>query len=207
MYNYLIITVAALMATSLNAYSGVEATNFLLQCDAGGNATITYQTPPGKVLVLQHIIRESATSEVRCTLSQAGLLTYTLCSGSPEHTTFSPAYLIVGDAQGSGELKLVNGSNNWAVVVGLLADQSDMYASIPSQFTDGMYANGNMTLGVQLASARPSIMKIDKSSDLSSWLPAQASIFNQGGGQLEAIVSANEPKQFFRAKARARKRK
>jgi hypothetical protein len=197
-------TAAVLLSIPTAAHSEVEAKNIILACNAGGNPTLTYQTPSGKVLVVHHLLRLNPDTEVRCTVDGLGLLTYPLCAGPEVRTAFSPPYLIVGDGVG-GQLSLVNGVDDRAVVSGLLADQSDMYAAIPSQFTGLAHADNAMDLLIQLASPRPNILRIEEASDLSSWFPADASVFNRGSGEHDALLAADVPTQMFRSRARARK--
>ena len=99
-------------------------------------------------------------------------------------------------------------SSQWIVLFGLLVDPEDLYASIPSEIEGfAKLGTGSASGKVKLASPRPSLVKIQQSTNLPNWIQATGAVVASSGvpevKNFTVLPAPGDRQRFFRATARA----
>jgi len=205
-----ILRVIPIVATLLSANAEVEAIQIRIK--AGGDQ-IVYSVPPGKVLILEHIIFtdywDNQNEDKKIVIRHGGANT----TGPVWNTTKSysanwnqlmrPLRIPSGKAIAAPYL------DNGSLIIflyGKLADEGDLFAKVDTNIkgTATKVDGETKTLvgTVELASNRPSQVKLEQSSDLRNWNTLDP-VNQVTTNSLAFLASSEKPRQFIRASARA----
>jgi len=96
--------------------------------------------------------------------------------------------------------------DNAVTLMGLLVDQQDLYAGIPHEIDQFRAAGGTGLVRIDIASPRPRIIRVEKSSDLSTWTPLPEYAFVAPFGRQEQGLSvpADASHEFIRTRVRSK---
>ncbi len=183
------------------------------------DSSSSYTIPTGKVFIVDSVLWNVGTTLPDDTSFQ--LSYHTLNRGSSSFvnfpvvvsTTFTDARLVPLSKPlflkgGWGvSLKPVAGVvTNEFMFIGRLADTADVYAQIPAQLENPGKGDGTLMADLRLASPRPAMIKVEKSTDLAGFTPAAATITATNSKSLAQLVipDENERRLFMRAVATAR---
>jgi len=205
-----------MFATSVGA--AVVAHVEILDC---GDSYYSYRPPVGKVFIVEHVMFNDAWLNSELTMAVE-----LIPEGSGENsewmssmqfsTTWNTlprpirlprsvtiAVNILEDIPFNADYK--------CYLFGLLVDEADLYASVPSEIMEFERASASSLAGsIALASPRSSVVKMESSSDLVDWQPAanvtikQESSPHQREFTVDTSGQPGDGRTFFRAKARAR---
>ena len=90
---------------------------------------------------------------------------------------------------------------------GLLVDLEDIYAAaVPSEFKQTGVAAGQLAATLKQSSPRPTVVKVETSTDLQTWTPdPTATVANTSDKtEKQVTVAATTPRKFVRAKVISR---
>lgn len=199
------IILALAVALFLMAFEGkgeVLVTNIALSRFGYPFGTNTYSVPSGKSLYIEHIFLSSTNANVYYIKQVALSMTVCVVAEDQTMTSFHPAIKL-----NSGITLWV--STNFAIIYGLLVDNADVYAAVPSEFKSTQYAvDGGIEGTIGLSSPRPSIVKMEISADMQNWQkdPDNVSVTRSSEpGQWNYTATGSNDVAFFRARARGRR--
>lgn len=92
------------------------------------------------------------------------------------------------------------------IFIGLLIDTADLYATVPSEFKQTGVASGQIAATLKQSSPRPTVVKVESSTDMETWTPdPTATVANTSDKtEKQVTVAANTPAKFVRAKVISR---
>lgn len=195
---------------SIPAWAGVEPVNIVLH-----DANLSYSIPEGKVLQIEHFIWALEPDATHQTInikpandpSGVGDFQLKFTSEAPDSWTPSRAIRIVGGSAASVSI-INNGSADWrdVMIVGLLIDPEDLYASIATELLNPRMEGGRLVADVEYASARPRVVTIESSPDLVAFGedPTGELVETTSPTTSIASVAAVSDELFMRTKAGAR---
>ena len=204
-----LIALVVIMA-SLPAFAEVEVKIIKLSCVL---SEAIYAVPAGKVFIVEHVVFSDYWND-SSELKQLQIRPYSSIAGSMWQTTLTynavfttlprPLKMPAGSTIG---VFIKDDSALKVYIYGLLVDAADIYAAIPSRIDNVALASSSSLSGeVVLASPRPSIVKIQKSTDLQQWStdPAVRVSSTSAPAVKDIEVDISGTKGFLRSSARAR---
>lgn len=201
----------ALAITTPFATAGIEPFAVRLDNDNG----LSYTPPAGKVFVIQHVFARQVNvpaNHVFYLKNPAGVripyapLRDTNTSTQPGSfmtEMLNPVLVPSGWTLEINSLTFNTDVFNYSFF-GVLADESDLYVqnTAPPAIEPIRVAEvdaNNVEVETQSQSARPTVTKVEVSTDLENWEEGEATVTNEGNGKQKFLLAKNgEDKQFFR---------
>lgn len=178
----------------------------------------SYAVPTNKVLLIEHgYTGEASTALNIVLLLQNGTNVVTgvrVESWYRQVTTLNPSMKIpsgwtmiatnFGNIDGEGDPD--PSIDNAVTLMGLLVDQQDLYAGIPHEIDQFRDAGGTGLVRLDITSPRPRSIRVEKSSDLSTWTPLPEYAFVAPFGRQEQGLSvpADASHEFIRTRVRSK---
>ena len=112
---------------------------------------------------------------------------------------FATLYLAAGS-------RVSNPSTYNIMIVGRLADEADLYASVSSGFDGVVFSGGRLNADLNTSSPRPVSVRIEESSDLRNWRQSDvANVSKNGTGSFNVdVATGGASKMFIRATVKPR---
>jgi hypothetical protein len=194
------------------SHGAVIATNVILR--AASFPANTFSPPTGKVFILEHVgFHDNWTSPREIILEntvfneEGGIVSDITVSYPEKFNTLARTLKMAPTMR----IRCADRSSpvQWVVLYGLLVDEGDLYAGIPSMIEGFAKATpGPATGEIRLASARSSLVRLQQSSNLTDWAEVSGAVTASPQGpavrNFEVSPPPGDPARFFRAAARAR---
>jgi len=164
--------------------------------------TATYTVPAGKVLIIENYTISAYQGKYVRLYKDSDVIPLSPSWSPP------PAPLKVPEGWTIRIDKVTVGETYTAYLFCLLVDPADLYAYVPSQIDSFSIADNTGSLTVNLASARPSKISIEQSSDLKTWESDPSAEVHKDSfdkTQYQVSVTCTNQAQFYRAVAKAQK--
>ena len=187
------VTALVWLVASMQSFGAVEATLFHVTTND------TFTVPTGKVLIIENI--RNIAGNLFLQKGTNGFQPFA-DAVEPNLPIKIPEGWILSSVSGAG-----GPPEMW--IFGLLVDSSDLFASLQHRI-DEIAVNGTTaTLGIQMASARPARINVEKSVGVEKgWQTAESAVVVSTSDKTRyvATIPIEEDKEFLRTKARPRER-